>query len=284
MLRKILEKYRIKGFKKINSFSILIVPIGSGVESKTHHLTSRKAIQIVSLYTLVVILLTFGIFRLTPLKKILVHTSDGLTPEQQRLVDELNQKMYTLTEELNNLKATNQDLQNAMIRGDSAKADSLPKRNGSTQRSKKNPYGGDIYSVFKEIFQEQYASSQKIFYFTTPLIGFISRGFNPKIGHMGIDIVAKVGTPVAAAASGYVVFADYTVRDGYMIIINHSDGYVTVYKHCSALLKRARDIVTGGEIIALSGNSGKMTTGPHLHFEIWKDGKPIDPKNVLINN
>ena len=291
MLNNIFSKLKIKELKKIKDFSILIIPTGAGVESRTHHLAARKAYTIVGIYTLAIFLLGFFIISLTPVKGLIFPAGNNLTPAEKKLVDELNQKMYFLTEELKNLKSTNQDLQKAMMMGDSTKTDTLPNKPGKRQFHKKTPYGGDLFSAFQKIFSElppklqiAQASSEKIFYFIRPLIGFISRGFNPAIGHMGIDIVAKIGTPVAAAASGYIVFAGYTVRDGYMIIINHPDGYVTVYKHCSALLKKQRDIVTSGEIIALSGNSGEKTTGPHLHFEIWKDGKPIDPKNLFLNN
>jgi murein DD-endopeptidase MepM/ murein hydrolase activator NlpD len=68
-----------------------------------------------------------------------------------------------------------------------------------------------------------------------------------------------------------------------MIIIVHPDDYITVYKHCSLLIKKERERVLQGELIALSGNTGEITTGPHLHFEVWKNGKPIDPKEILIN-
>ncbi|HEY6907521.1 MAG TPA: M23 family metallopeptidase, partial [Ignavibacteriaceae bacterium] len=101
--------------------------------------------------------------------------------------------------------------------------------------------------------------------------------------HMGIDFVIKTGTPVYATANGFVIFADYTTNDGYMIIIDHNNGYISVYKHCSVLLKRSRETVLQGETIALSGNTGEISTGPHLHFEIWKEGEPVDPKSVLIN-
>jgi lipoprotein NlpD len=80
-----------------------------------------------------------------------------------------------------------------------------------------------------------------------------------------------------------VVFSDYTFTDGYKIIINHSNDYISIYKHCSSLLKNERDFVLQGELIALSGNSGEISSGPHLHFEVWKNGKPVDPKNVIIN-
>ena len=100
---------------------------------------------------------------------------------------------------------------------------------------------------------------------------------------MGIDFVVKSGTPVYASANGYVIFSDYTNKDGNMLIIGHPDNYITIYKHCSVLMKKERDTVIQGELIALSGNTGEITTGPHLHFEIWKDGQPIDPRTVLIN-
>ena len=67
-----------------------------------------------------------------------------------------------------------------------------------------------------------------------------------------------------------------------MLIIQHNKGFTTVYKHCSSLLKKERDVVSQGDLIALSGNSGKNTTGPHLHFEIWQNGKPVDPQKILL--
>ena len=100
---------------------------------------------------------------------------------------------------------------------------------------------------------------------------------------MGLDFAVRTGTSILASAAGYVVFAGFTADDGYMIILVHSDGYITVYKHCSGLTKKLRDSVLQGETIALSGNTGLATTGPHLHFEIWKNGQVIDPKDLLIN-
>ena len=100
---------------------------------------------------------------------------------------------------------------------------------------------------------------------------------------MGLDFSVKSGAPVYASESGMVIFADFTAGDGYKIIIQHDGGYISVYKHCSVLMKKERDIVSRGELIALSGNSGENTSGAHLHFEIWKDGKPLNPKEILIN-
>jgi murein DD-endopeptidase MepM/ murein hydrolase activator NlpD len=101
---------------------------------------------------------------------------------------------------------------------------------------------------------------------------------------MGIDFVVKTGTPVYVSANGFIIFANYTVKDGNMIIVSHPGNYISVYKHCSSLLKKERETVVQGELIALSGNTGEITTGPHLHFEIWKEGKPINPITILIKN
>jgi len=116
-----------------------------------------------------------------------------------------------------------------------------------------------------------------------PVKGFVTKDFNPGSGHFGIDFAVKEGTPIFATANGYVVFANFTVEDGYTIILAHPENYISVYKHCSSLLKKERQSVMQGEIIALSGNTGKWSTGPHLHFEIWKNGILIDPKTVILN-
>ena len=99
--------------------------------------------------------------------------------------------------------------------------------------------------------------------------------------HLGIDIAGKKGTPVRAAADGVVLFANWTDDLGNLIIINHLNNFLTYYGHNQVLLKRERGSVKKGEIIALLGSSGK-STAPHLHFEIWKDGMPVDPQEYLI--
>lgn len=272
-----------KDIKKIKSFSILFIPTRAGIETKSRQFSSNKVLLIVSIYSIALLFVGFLILNLTPLRGVVFPGNSSLSPSEKQLINELNQRLIFLTSELENLKSTNEQLKNAIMLGDSSLIDSLT-NNKNQNKKKKNPYGGDLFSVVNFLFGGKDPSQQDNVLFTSPTNGFISRGFNPDIGHMGIDIVVKIGTPVYAASGGYVVFADYTVKDGYMIILAHSDGYITVYKHCSVLLKKARDSVYEGEIIALSGNTGEITTGPHLHFEVWKNGKPINPKTLLINN
>ena len=116
-----------------------------------------------------------------------------------------------------------------------------------------------------------------------PTEGYITRGYLPEQHHFGLDIAGKIGTPVEAAADGYVVFAGWTNEDGYVVILSHADGFLTFYKHNQSLLKSANMFVKRGEPIALLGNSGRTSSGPHLHFEIWKDGTPVNPSSYLLN-
>lgn len=117
---------------------------------------------------------------------------------------------------------------------------------------------------------------------TMPVQGYVTQEFQPDQQHFGIDFAGKLGTPVYAAANGTVIFSGWTYEDGYMIMIAHGSGYRTTYKHNQSLLKTAGESVRRGEPIALLGNSGKTSYGPHLHFEVWKDGIPLDPRDVLL--
>jgi murein DD-endopeptidase MepM/ murein hydrolase activator NlpD len=273
----------LKSLKKLKSLSILVLLGGGGIKTKSRQFTLAKTLLIIGLYSLVFFFLGFFILNLTPIRGIIFSGNSNLNPTEKKLMNDLNLRLIFITSELEKLKSTNQQLKDAILLGDSTLIDSLNRAN-STENKKDNPYGGSIFFVIQQLLLKGHEQQTNNIHFSKPVNGYISRGFNPDNGHMGIDFVIKTGTPVYSAAGGYVVFADYTINDGYMIIIAHSDGYITVYKHCSALLKKTRDIVLEGEIIALSGNTGELSTGPHLHFEIWKNGKPIDPQSLLINN
>lgn len=126
-------------------------------------------------------------------------------------------------------------------------------------------------------------SARSILPLQLPASGYITRGFDPTRGHYGIDIAGRRGSPIVAAADGYILFAGWTYDAGYMMIIAHSGGYFTFYKHNQSLLKTANTFVRRGEPIALLGNTGALSHGPHLHFEVWKDGIPRDPSEYVLN-
>jgi len=121
-----------------------------------------------------------------------------------------------------------------------------------------------------------------------PTEGFWSRGYDASLmltePHIGIDISAPTGTPVKAPADGVVMFAGWTVDGGNILIIEHGFGFQTIYKHNERNLVQRMDKVSQGQIIALVGNTGKISSGPHLHYEVWKNGQPVDPAGYMNKN
>ncbi|QJP33778.1 M23 family metallopeptidase [Nonlabens sp. Ci31] len=125
------------------------------------------------------------------------------------------------------------------------------------------------------------AKAKTNFVFFPPIKGIISGDYDTEIKHYAVDVAAASGTPIKAAADGTVVFASWSAETGYTMLIEHAYGLITVYKHAGSLIKEQNDQVLAGEVIASVGNTGELTTGPHLHFEIWSDGYPLDPTNFI---
>lgn len=120
----------------------------------------------------------------------------------------------------------------------------------------------------------------RIFY--RPTRGMVSSAFNAQTGHLGIDIAANPGESILSILDGTVVWSAYTAETGYVIGVQHNQDFLSVYKHCGSLLKKEGDTVKGGEAIALVGNSGELTTGPHLHFELWHKGRAVNPELFIV--
>ncbi|QOD60057.1 M23 family metallopeptidase [Polaribacter haliotis] len=117
--------------------------------------------------------------------------------------------------------------------------------------------------------------------FFAPLSGSISQNFDSNTKHFAVDIVAKTGTPIKAVADGTVIFSGWNTETGYVIILKHGNDYISVYKHNGNLLKQQGDFVKSGEVIATVGSTGELTTGPHLHFELWSGGYAVNPINFI---
>ncbi len=147
----------------------------------------------------------------------------------------------------------------------------------------------------EEQFRKQYEESERynlttmdnapatlglVFY--RPTRGMISSAFDANGKHFGIDIAANPNESVLATLDGTVILSTYTAETGYVIQIQHAQNIVSVYKHCGSLLKKVGDTVKAGEAIALVGNTGEKTTGPHLHFELWSKGRALDPSKYIV--
>jgi len=133
----------------------------------------------------------------------------------------------------------------------------------------------DRYSLFER------ATKKTDIVFFAPISGKITDTYNPKEKHYAIDIAVQKDSPVKAVADGTVIFTGFTAETGFVIILEHAKGFLSVYKHNASLHKEQGDLVKSGEAIANAGSTGELSTGPHLHFELWNDGYPVNPLNFI---
>lgn len=137
----------------------------------------------------------------------------------------------------------------------------------------------ELGNLIENTLQENTDISNMIF--MAPIKGMVSDTFSPSRGHYGTDIIAPKGTVIKATQKGTVIVATWSVETGHMTAIQHDNNVISFYKHNSSLLKKAGDIVDVGEGIAIIGNTGEMTEGPHLHFEMWFSGQPINAERYI---
>lgn len=122
-----------------------------------------------------------------------------------------------------------------------------------------------------------------IFPVSLPVNGLLTANFDSEIGHFGIDIAATAGTPFRALADGVVLNIEWTMNYGYVIYVQHGDGYLSVYKHSAGPTRKTGDIIQKGDILGSVSESGLISTGPHLHYELWRNGRPLNPVNYMMN-
>jgi murein DD-endopeptidase MepM/ murein hydrolase activator NlpD len=141
----------------------------------------------------------------------------------------------------------------------------------------------DKYSLSTGREKSSHSSISNVFFFT-PLKGTLISSYDPAKAHYGVDIVAPKNEAIKATLDGTVILSTWTSETGYVIQIQHSNNLVSIYKHNSVLLKKAGERVKAGEVVAIIGDSGEITTGPHLHFELWYNGIAINPQDYMIFN
>lgn len=172
--------------------------------------------------------------------------------------------------------------------------DPLKLEDNPTLEESKNPESFEPSEATKSILEEfkgmpldftgQIEVSNNTFietFFFSPIKGVITSVFEPQNDHFGVDIVAKENEPVKTIADGTVILSTWTLDTGYIIGIQHSNELISIYKHNSVLLKKIGDVVRGGEIISIIGNTGELTSGQHLHFELWYKGSPLNPQEFI---
>jgi len=196
--------------------------------------------------------------------------------------DSLQQELYIQSKYLNNV--------NAILRGD-MDVDKILQIDSVTDNSQLNLEKSKQTEEFIRNYEEEEKYNLNVVqntlflpdnvFFYKPVKGVISSDFNAKERHYGIDIAAKPKESVLSVMKGTVIYAGFDANYGYVIHIQHTNGFVSIYKHNAILLKKTGDEVTGGEVIALVGNTGSLSTGDHLHFELWYKGKAVDPSEYI---
>ena len=167
----------------------------------------------------------------------------------------------------------NRDSIIAAAQADTTEINLAPNKADSLLREKVDKE--DKYNLFES------ATTAANFVLFPPVNGTISEEYDAEKKHYAVDIVVPKDSPIKSTADGTVIFAEWTAETGFVVIIEHAQGLLSVYKHNATITKSQGDLVKAGEVIATAGNTGEFTTGPHLHFELWSDGYPINPTNFI---
>ncbi|MDA9550441.1 M23 family metallopeptidase, partial [Flavobacteriaceae bacterium] len=272
---KLLTKYR------------LVLLNDSTYEEKTSFKISRLNV-FSALFALmfIVVLITSAILFFTPIREYIPGYSSISLQKQANLLsyktDSLRQIVFLNDQYINSLKKVlTGDLETIEYKQDSV----VYKDAMNIQIIEKSKEDSILRQLVDSEDKYNLANINKdrdFYLLTSPINGAVSQNYSIADDHLAIDISVDIGTPVKAVSNGRVILSEWTTQTGYVLIIDHGNDLISVYKHNSKLLKSQGEIVKQGEIIALSGNSGVLTSGPHLHFELWSEGFSIDP-NTLIN-
>jgi len=275
----------LKKLRELINGAIYITPHFHNMDTKRWKFSVLGVVFIVLSYTLAVAVFVTLFLFLTPAKDFIFTIESKEMTAQKERVKELETRVVILQNEIDKFLSANRKLKLAVMLGTKDSVDASYYDSLRSYKNEKTPVnGGSIYTAFESLINKLFkGNSADSLYFISPATGAVINKFEPKKGHMGIDYAAPKNSAVVAAAGGTVIFADFTINDGYKVIIDHHNKYMTIYKHCSTLLKEERENVVQGETIALSGKSGENSSGYHLHFEIWYNNKAVDPAKLIIN-
>lgn len=286
--KSLLEKLR-------HTYRLVVMNNETFEEIGSYRLTLLNVYIFLSTIVVVVALFVVLVIAFTPVKKYIPGYGDVSANEE---LYRINQEL----EELERLQAGHEsyfDNVQRMLVGEVQKAEDVPENIPVSKDSieKEDPKFGEVDEQIRmEVEQQEIGEVARQtratnfsprdvpleqMYFSPPLTGEISAGFMPDKQHFGVDVLAPKNTAIKAAMDGYVFLSDWTLETGNTIGIQHSNNIITFYKHNSVLLKKAGSYVKAGEAVAIIGNTGTLTDGPHLHFELWHKGKAIDPVEYI---
>ncbi len=274
--------------KLSNKYRLVVMNDETLEERASFRLAPMNVFVSVGFIFIILITATIYLIAFTGLREYIPGYAD---PGMKRKVFQLNQKTDSLQRVLDSRELYMSNIKNIM----NGKVEGKPenKSNASVQakydtlRSLPKSREDSLFRLEMERQDKETlkGSAEKngigVFFFFSPVKGTITSGFDVREKHYGIDIVAPENEAIKAASDGTVVFANFTTETGYVIAIQHGNNLLTMYKHNSSLLKKTGDSVKAGDVIAIIGNTGEHTTGPHLHFELWYNGTPVDPQKYV---
>lgn len=282
------EKQNKTFLKRIfNDYKVVVSSEDTFEEKLSFKANKINAFIIMLLYSIILIAFTISIVFFTQLREMVPGYSSS---------DLLNRAIY-LTKKTDSLEqqiALNNKFYKSIEDVLSGNVDEFISRDELSIDS--NLISPDIFTIspnLQDSILRQYVENEDKFNLTnnelvienkmffSPIKGEITQSFNFNENHFAIDIAADIGTPVKSVLDGKIIFSEWSLETGYVVVIDHGENIISVYKHNSKTLKEQNDFVQAGEVIAYSGNQGNLSSGPHLHFELWKNGTPIDPEPLL---
>ena len=286
------KKGEKKGSKKftnklLHKYRLVILNEDTFEERLSFKLTRLNVFVLLSISTILLIIATIILIAFTPLKEYIPgYSSTALKKQAIELnfkTDSLQQVIAINERYFSSIKKVlygevnpsefNRDSILEAAKLDVNEINLIPNSADTLLRQKVDKE--DKYNLFES------ATSTANFVLFPPVNGTITEGYNIKEKHFAVDIVVPKDAPIKATADGTVIFAEWTAETGYIIIIAHREGLISAYKHNASLTKTQGELVKAGEVIATAGNTGELTTGPHLHFELWSDGYPINPTSFI---
>lgn len=275
-----------------NTYRLVVMNDESFEEIGSYKLSLLNLYLAISAATVLVAFLVFSIIFFTPIKRLVPGYGDASSGELR----EIYQKNIALEEKLKAQK-TYTDSFRRMITGDDETEEDVKSEEIVEVDSLQTVTIIEEDEILRQEVEEEVQSQQKQklgsisassnempleqLYFIPPITGVVSEQFMPDKKHYGTDILAPKNTPVKATLDGFVISSDWTLETGNTISIQHSNNLISFYKHNSALLKEIGNSVKAGEAVAIIGNTGTLSDGPHLHFELWHKGKPINPEDFI---
>lgn len=286
-----MAKKKTKIVKKLlHRYRLVILNEDTFEERLSFKINRLYVIALLIISAFLIVISTSALIVYTPLKSYIPgYTSIDFKTQATKLnikIDSLQSVVETKNAYFNSLRMVLKGETDTLVFNEDAAIDAKP---ASVDKSELMPSKNDSL-LRAEVEQEdkfnvfQQAVFEGNFTLFPPVQGIVSDSFNPRKNHYAVDIATDKNQSVKSVADGRVIFSEWTAQTGYVIIIEHKFSLISVYKHNASLLKQQGDFVTSGEVIALTGDTGELSTGTHLHFELWSDGNPINPEEFINFN